>query len=258
MAFEVNQGQATSDVKFLARRGGYALFLTAKDAVLRLKSGNRQEPSFLRLKLADANEKLSVSGSDELPGKINYFIGKDPSKWRTNISTYAKVRYAAVYPGIDLVYYGNDGRLEYDFIVSPGADPGTIHLAFNGANPSIDEKGDLVLRIGHDEVRLEKPVVYQQTDAHPGRQFVDGRYRLTEDGNVTFRLGSYDKSRSLVIDPVLVYSTYLEGDSNDGSYRVFVDSSGSAYVTGGTESTRVPHYSRGLANKIRRYRPGLH
>src|SRR5579863_1902565 len=104
LAFEVNQGQANSDVQFLARRGGYALFLTATDAVLKLNAGKRQEPSFLRLKLADANEKLSVTGSDELPGKINYFIGKDPSQWHTNIPTYSKVRYAAVYPGVDLVY----------------------------------------------------------------------------------------------------------------------------------------------------------
>ena len=240
LAFEVNQGQTSSDVKFLARRGGYTVFLTATDAVLKLRTGERQEPSFLRLKLADANEKLSVSGSDELPGKINYFIGKDSSKWRTNIPTYSKVRYAAVYPGIDLVYYGNDGRLEYDFVVSPGADPGTIHLVFNGANPAIDNKGDLVLRIGHDVVRLEKPVVYQQTEAHAGRQFMEGRYRLTADGEVTFQIGSYDKSRSLIIDPVLVYSTYLQGNLSDGAYRAFVDSSGSAYVTGGTESLNFP------------------
>jgi Beta-propeller repeat/Abnormal spindle-like microcephaly-assoc'd, ASPM-SPD-2-Hydin len=245
LAFEVNQGQISSDVKFLARRGGYTVFLTATDAVLKLKTGERQEPSFIRLKLADANEKLSVIGSDELPGKINYFIGKDHSQWHTNIPTYSKVRYAAVYPGIDLVYYGNDGRLEYDFVVSPGADPGAIHLAFNGADPAIadsaiDNKGDLVLRMGHDEVRLEKPVVYQQTEAHAGRQFVEGRYRLTADGEVTFQLGGYDKSRSLIIDPVLVYSTFLQGNLSDGSYRVFVDSSGSAYVTGGTESLNFP------------------
>ena len=235
LAFEVNQGQTSSDVKFLARRGGSTLFLTATDAVLELNSGRRQERSFLRLKLAGANEKLSASGSDELPGKINYFIGKDSSKWRTNIPTYSKVRYAAIYPGIDLVYYGNDGRLEYDFVVSPGADPGTIHLVFNGANPAIDNNGDLVLRAGHDEVRLEKPVVYQQRDGHAGSQLVDARYRLTAGGEVTFQLGSYDKSRSLVIDPVLVYSTYLGGTSSDGAYRVFADASGNAYVTGGVD-----------------------
>ena len=246
LAFEVNQGQISSDVKFIARRGGYSLFLTATDAVLKLHTRERQEPSFLRLKLADANEKLSVSGSDELPGKINYFIGKDPSQWRTNIPTYSKVRYAAVYPGIDLVYYGNDGRLEYDFVVSPGADPSTIHLAFNGADPAtadptINDKGDLVLRLGHDEVRFEKPVVYQQTDKHVvSRHYVDGRYRLTADGKVTFQLGNYDKSKPLVIDPVLVYSTYLQGNLSDGAYRVFVDSSGSAYVSGGTESLNFP------------------
>ena len=240
LAFEVNQGQTSSDVKFLARRGGYALFLTKADAVLKLHTGKKLEPLVLQLKLADANEKLSVSGSDELPGKINYFIGKDPSKWRTNIPTYSKVRYATVYPGIDLVYYGNEGRLEYDFVVSPGADPGTIRVAFNGVHPAIDNKGDLVLRIGQDEVRLEKPVVYQPTNGRAGRQLVDGRYRLTADGEVTFQIGAYDKSRSLIIDPVLVYSTYLEGNSNDGSYRLFVDSTGSAYVTGGTESTSFP------------------
>src|SRR5579872_1850451 len=244
LAFEVNQGQTSADVKFLARRGGYALFLTATDAVLKLHTAETGGPSFLRLKLADANAKLSVSGSDELPGKINYFIGKDPSKWRTNIPTYSKVRYAAVYPGIDLVYYGNDGQLEYDFVVSPGADPDKIHLVFNGANPDIansriSDKGDLVLRVGHDEVRMEKPVVYQQ-DKRAGRQFIDARYRLTEDGKVTFQLGSYEKSKALIIDPVLVYSTYLEGSIDDGSYRVFVDSTGSAYITGGTVSSDFP------------------
>ena len=107
--------------------------------------------------------------------------------------------------------------------------------------PSIDDEGNLVLRVGHDEVRFEKPVVYQQTDGHAaGRHSVDGRYRLTADSKVTFQLGAYDKSRSLVIDPVLVYSTYLEGTSSDGAYRVFVDSSGSAYVTGGVEPVISP------------------
>jgi len=245
LAFEANQGQTSSDVKFLAHGRGYALFLTAADAILSLHAKGKQvgtASTFLRMRLEGANPKLSVSGADELPGKSNYFIGKDPAKWRTNIPTYSKLRYSAVYPGVDLVYYGDDGRLEYDFVVAPGADPNAIRLVFNGAVPVTDNQGNLVLRNGQDEVRFEKPVVYQEVDWHSARtrRYVDGRYRLAPDHRVTFQLGSYDKSKSLVIDPVLVYSTYLGGGSSDGAYQVFVDSSGNAYVTGGADSITFP------------------
>jgi hypothetical protein len=244
LAFEANEGQVNSDVKFLAHTRKYVLFLTSSEAILRPHVGAKRvgpEPSFLRMKLAGANAKLSVSGADELPGKTNYFIGKDPAKWHTNVPTYSKVHYSSVYPGVDLLYYGREGSLEYDFVVSPGADPGAICLGFEGAVPVIDEHGDLVLKVGQDELRLRKPVVYQEIGEHSGsRRYVDGQYRLTADGQATFQLGRYEKRRSLVIDPILTYSTFLGGSNSDGAYGIFVDAAGNAYVTGGTTSADFP------------------
>ena len=251
LAFEANQGQTDPDVKFFAHRGGYALYLTATDAVLSLHPSAKRagaNRAFLRMKLLDANAKVSVAGSDELPGKVNYFIGKDASKWRENIPTYSKVHYSLVYPGVDLVYYGHEGALEYDFVVSPGGDPGAIHMQFEGAVPVVDDRGDLILRTGQgDEVRFEKPVVYQEvvhqeTDQHgvDSRRYIEGRFRVTANHEVSFQIGSYDKRRSLVIDPVLTYSTYLGGSGSDGAYGLFVDSTGNAYITGGTTSDDFP------------------
>jgi Abnormal spindle-like microcephaly-assoc'd, ASPM-SPD-2-Hydin/Beta-propeller repeat len=246
LAFEANQGQTDSDVRFLAHRSGYALFLTARDAILTLRPGAKRagsDPALLRMKLSGASANPSVTGSDELPGKTNYFIGKDPTKWRTNIPTYSKVHYSSVYPGVDLVYYGHEGGLEYDFVVSPGGDPSAIRMAFEGAVPAIDGHGDLVLRMGEgDEVRFEKPMVYQETDGHTGgnRRYLEGRFRVTADHQVSFQLGSYDKRRSLVIDPVLTYSTYLGGSNSDGATGLFVDPAGNAYITGGTTSDDFP------------------
>ena len=256
LAFEANQGQTASDVKFLAHGGGYALFLTATDAILTLHRGAKRaglDPALLRMKLSGASGKSSVAGSDELPGKTNYFIGNDAAKWRTNIPTYSKVHYSSIYPGVDLVYYGHEGGLEYDFVVSPGGDPSAIRVAFEGALPAIDGQGDLVLRMGQgDEVRFEKPVVYQETDGHTGgsRRYLDGRFRIAADREVSFQLGSYDKRRPLVIDPVLIYSTYLGGSSSDGAYGLFVDSTGNAYVTGGADSSDFPTTSGAFQQKF--------
>ena len=209
--------------------------------------------------LAGANPKATVTGLDELPGKSNYFIGNDPAKWRTNVPTYAKVKYQNVYRGIDLVYYGNPQQLEYDFVVAPGADPKAISLdvaairsAADGGRraPGVDQKrridanGDLVIQAGEDEVRLHKPVVYQaavnQGADSSARHFVDGRYVLKGDNRVSFEVASYDPGKTLVIDPVLVYSTYLGGSSDDEGTGIAVDSSGNAYVTGVTQSTDFP------------------
>ncbi len=231
----------------------------------------------VRLKLVGANPKPKVVGVDELPGKSNYFIGNDPKKWRTNVPNYAKVRYQNVYPGVDLVYYGNQQQLEYDFVVVPGADPNAISLAVLAppvlsevAGASLPPKtpplqiaadGDLVIKAPSGEIRFHRPAVYQekesegqrttpheaqQTDA-PDRQpsignrhFLDGRYILTADNHVQFEIPGYDKSRALVIDPVLSYSTYLGGSSNDQGQGIAVDTSGNAYVTGVTVSTDFP------------------
>ena len=178
--FEANRGQTHEDVRFLARGAGYSLYLTAGEAVLVLTKPNpdatqaRATPVVVRMSLVGAAPKPLVSGLDELPGKANYLIGK-PAKWRTNVPTYAKVHYREVYPGIDLVYYGNQRQLEYDFVIAPGVDPKKIVLAFKGADKvQIDSRGDLVVRAAGGDIRQHKPIVYQEIDGI--RQDIAGGY----------------------------------------------------------------------------------
>jgi hypothetical protein len=204
----------------------------------------------LRLKLVGANPSPAFRAEGELPGKVNYFIGKDPTRWRTNISTFAKVRLQEVYPGIGLVYYGNDGQLEYDFIVAPGADAHQIALAFDGADEvAVDDAGELVLRIGEQQVRWRKPLVYQQVQG--ARHEVAGAYRLaaraTAQGSrtrrfVSFELAAYDTTQPLVIDPALIWGTFLGGSSVNGGYLGYMtlDRNNNAYVTGMTTATDFP------------------
>jgi beta-propeller repeat-containing protein len=237
--FESNQGQVDSQVRFLARGSGYSLFLTPTEAVLALKERGTAGPAVMRMKLAGANPSPHVTGHDELSGKTNYFVGADPAGWRTNIQNYARVQYRGVYPGIDLVYYGNQGQLEYDFVVAPGADPGRITMSFDGARDiRIDPSGDLILHVAGGDLRQHKPVVYQE--AQGVRQKVAGRYVMKGKRHVGFELGTYDGRRPLVIDPVLVYSTFLGGNANDSGNDVAVDAAGNAYVTGEATSTGFP------------------
>jgi len=278
LSFEANQGQVDSEVKFLSRGRGYTLFLTGTEAVLQLRisdfglrnanSANPQRearnprseirnpklsaPSAvqLRLRLLGANPQPEVRGLDELPGKSNYFIGNDPSKWRTNVPTYARVEYRDVYPGVSLVHYGNQQQLEYDFVVSPGADPGAIEFEAEGAERiEIDDAGDLVMHVPGGEVRQHKPIVYQQIAGHrldiPGRFVLrDPAFRTPHSHRVGFEVGAYDPSRPLVVDPVLVYSTYLGGSGDETEDfprpRVAADASGAVYMTGWTTSANFP------------------
>src|SRR5438552_1638880 len=243
--FEANQGQTHQDVRFLARGSGYSLYLTAGEAVLVLTKPNpdatraRGTPVVVRMSLVGAAPKPPVSGLDELPGKANYLIGKDPAKWRTNVPTYAKVHYRAVYPGIDLVYYGNQRQLEYDFVVAPGADPERIVLGFQGGERlEINAEGELVLHAGGGALRQQKPVIYQEINGVRTR--IEGRYVLKDAHRVGFQVAAYDQSRPLVIDPTLVYATYLGGSISDDGYGIAVDAAGSAYVTGLAGSTDFP------------------
>ena len=170
---------------------------------------------------------------------MNYFRGKDSSRWRTNVATYERVRYEGVYPGVDVVFYGRQGQLEYDFVVSAGADPAAIRLAFEGPAPlRQDEKGNLLLDVGGETLRLSRPVIYQETDG--SRRSVAGDFALGSTGEVGFRIGAYDASRPLVIDPVLSYSTYLGGSAYDSATGVAVDEAGDVYVTGTTCSLDFP------------------
>src|SRR5437879_1772617 len=174
LQFEQNQGQTGKDVRFLSRGPGYGLYLTGNEAVLAL---GKPTPLALRMRLVGAAIAPRVTGLDELPGKANYFVGNDPAKWRTNVPTYAKVRYEQVYPGIDLVYYGNQRQLEYDFVLAPGADPKSIVLRFKGADAlELDAAGDLVLHAAGTAIRQHKPIVYQEIDGI--RHEIDGAYVL--------------------------------------------------------------------------------
>jgi beta-propeller repeat-containing protein len=241
--FEVNRGQTDKDVRFLSRGPGYSLYLTANEAVLVLAKPDAKAQGSslaLRMGLVGAAREHAVSGLDAQPGKANYFIGKDPAKWRTNIPTFAKVHYRDVYPGIDLLYYGNQRQLEYDFVVAPGADPKKIVLDFKGADKvQIDAQGDLVLHTAGGDIRQHKPVIYQ--DIGGVRQEIVGRYVRQGASRVGFQVAAYDRSRPLVIDPiVLAYSTYLGGNGFDGAGGIAVDRDGNAYVTGSTNSINFP------------------
>src|SRR5229473_2064814 len=194
----------------------------------------------LRMKLRSANAAAKVTGTDELTGTNNYFIGNDPAKWRSNVPTYAKVKYEGIYSGIDLVYYGNQRQLEYDFIVAPGADPHRIQFDVGGAKRiRRDAYGDLVLKMkmGEGEIRWHKPIVYQEKDGR--RLLVAARYAITDTNRVGFEVAKYDASKQLYIDP-LIYSTYLGGNSLDRGFSIAADRAGNAYVTGETLSTDFP------------------
>jgi hypothetical protein len=191
------------------------------------------------MKLVGGNASAKIAGADELPGKSNYFIGNDPSQWRTNVSNYSKVEYRDVYPGIDLVYHGNQRQLEYDFVLAPGADPKRIELVFEGTRSlSLDKQGNLILATADGDLVQHKPAVYQEADGK--RTEVEGSYVLRGRNRAGFRVASYDAHQPLVIDPVLSYSTYLGGNGNDIGYGIAVDSAGNAYVTGVTSSTNFP------------------
>jgi Beta-propeller repeat len=230
LSFEVNKGQANSRAKFISRGRGYTFLLTEDGADLSLQN------TAVTMKLVNARH-AHMTGLDELPGKSNYFIGNDPAEWHVNIPTYARVKYDDVYPGIDLVYYGNQQQLEYDFLVSPGADPRAISLELKTETSKravrIDANGDLVIHTSSGNVRWLKPVVYQPSST-AARQPVSARFVLLAKNRVGFKLGTYDRTRPLVIDPVLSYSTYLGGSASEIATDIAVDSQGNAYVSGPT------------------------
>jgi hypothetical protein len=239
LSFEANVGQAAPQVDFISRGSGYTLFLTPREAVLALRTsrktgGGESAATVLRMKFAGSEVEPRAAGQDQLPGKVNYLIGKDRKQWRTEISTYAKVAYQNLYPGVDLVYYGNQRQLEYDFVVHPGIDPNIIALSFEGAERvKVDAQGELVLTASGGEIRQRKPVIYQEVDGV--RHEVAGGYKLGDNNTVGFQLADYDASKPLVIDPVLVYSTFLGGVNVDSGSDITVDAAGNAYVSGTTQ-----------------------
>jgi len=258
LRFEANRGQTDGRVKFLSRGSGSTVFLTSTEAVVVLtepvantKRGRsplarpdltkpqKVTRTAVRMRLVGASPAPRVTGLEELPGKANYFIGNNPTKWRTNVPMYAKVRYENVYRGIDLVYYGNQRQLEYDFVVAPGADPRVIRLAFEGADKlALDAHGNLVLHTAHGQVLQRAPVIYQEIDGTKREIF--GRYVVEGKKRVGFQIAAYDVNRPLIIDPVLMYSTYLGGSDAESAGGIAVDGSGNVYVTGTTRSADFP------------------
>ena len=257
LRFEPNQGQTDPQVSFLARGAGYGLFLTVEPGCPDLARSSadknkNQNATVVRMQLAGANPSAVATGTSQLPGKSNYFIGNDPAKWR-RVPQFARVRYQSVYPGVDLVYYGNQGQLEYDFEVAPGADPSQIALQFQGPErANLDSNGNLILASGGDEVRLQAPRIYQEFGSE--QRPVAGRFVLQQDGKVGFDLAAYDRRRALVIDPELTYSTWLGGSALEscsaillvasppsGCPAVAIDPSSNIYLAGSTTSADFRH-----------------
>ncbi len=214
----------------------------------------------VQMRLVGANSESRISGVNETSTKSNYFIGKDPSKWRMNVSNFAEVQYAAVYPGVDLIYYGNQRQLEYDFVVAPGADPREITLGFARANDGkesvslrIGVDGDLIVHLTAGDISFHKPVVYQifGNGSQETKQPVDGHYALKADGQVGFVVGPYDRSRELVIDPIVSFSSYLGGNNEDLATGIGLDKFEDVIIAGSTRSADFP-----VASAIESYHGG--
>lgn len=259
LGFEANWGQADPAVKFLARGAGYGILVTPSETVLTVarttapppreggtarKGRKMGETASVRMKLAGASGGAEILGVGLLPGKVNYFVGQDPSRWRTGIPTYRQVRVRGVYPGVDVVYYGTQRELEYDFVVAPGADPEAIRLAYEGVEEMrVEANGDLILRTKLGEIRQQSPVVYQEIGGK--RKPVQATHVRLGQKEIGFRVRGYDRAQPLTIDPRLSYSTLFGGSLAEGPLSIAVDSSGNAYITGFTISADFPMASPG-------------
>ncbi len=273
LSFETNNGQTDSSVNFISRGNGYALFLTATSAVMSLNKPqstnkqNRKSPkleniispktdelleesqmlkeseqtAILRMELVGANPNSKIFGLEKLTSKSNYFIGNNPSSWSIDVAQYAKVQYQEVYPGIDMLYYGNQHDLEYDLIVKKGASAKQIKLSFpTSTSLKLNEQGDLLIKLNDEQVCKHKPVAYQTINGT--KQIVEANYILEENNQVSFNLENYNINEPLVIDPVLTYSTYLGGSDSDRDrgFSIAVDNMGNTYLTGVTTSADFP------------------
>jgi hypothetical protein len=266
LAFTVNRGQSPSSIRFTAQGSGCGMAFSpagttfllsretaasvakraAKKSVVFENDPTRDRPEYesfaLKLAFVGANENPEIQGEDRLPWNNNYFIGNDPDQWRTDVPNYKKIRLREVYDGVDLVYYGNRKRVKYDFVVKPGEDPEKILLKYDfgeaGGALEVNEKGELVVKTPVGELIEEKPYCYQKIEGKEAA--VEVAYEVIEGGTYRFRVGEYDKSAELVIDPELVYSTYLGGIEEDYVDDIAADSEGCAYVTGITGSRDFP------------------
>jgi hypothetical protein len=272
LAFEQNVGQTDSQVQYMARANGYKLYLTSGDAVFSFASSspaaisrpkqlmeqrllgysrktkkvirrrvqqtsiNPSAVASLRMHIVHANASASVEVKDPLPGKVNYFIGRDSSKWHTDVEQFAQVSYKNIYPDIDLIYHGQHRQLEFDFVVKPKANPKSIAIGFGETQHlALDESGNLKLKSPLGDLTLHKPVAYQGENG--SRREVNAQFVLEANNQVRFEIGNYDRSRALVIDPSLSYATYIGGNGDDEAYGIAVDGAGNSYITGESSST---------------------
>jgi hypothetical protein len=277
LAFEANQGQIDPQVKYMARGSGYKLYLASSEAIFTVhKQGGDSEvrrmmmdriigpskvKSMLRrraqqnskgavaavhMHMLGANPEARLAAEEPQAGRVNYFIGRDPSQWHSDIPLFGQVSYRSLYPGIDLAFHGSGKQLEFDYLVSPGADAKAIALGFQGAQQmSTNDTGDLVLTTVAGPIEIHRPVAYQEKDGV--RQNVEAGYLVRHD-EVTFALGTYDHTRQLVIDPTVTYSTYFGGDFADYGLAIAVDTSGNEFVAGATDSDTIPGDSNGTDN----------
>ncbi|MFN7998688.1 MAG: SBBP repeat-containing protein [Bryobacteraceae bacterium] len=277
LSFEPNQGQAGSAIQFVTHGPGYGLYLTPGTVILDLGRQQTSRSSLaqaavdsIRMTLIGANTAAHPVPADRQSGVVSYFIGNDPKKWRSGLPTYGKVTYPQIYPGVDLVFYGNQRQLEYDLILAPGADPDRIAWQVDGARPSVDAAGNLDLNAPNGPAAFKKPLLYQMYGGQ--KKIVEGSFAVA--GNrISFQVGRYDRSKPLVVDPVLSYASYLGGSGTDHiglstgpgllqvgtSQAIAVDSAGSAYVTGYTYSLDFPTshpYRSSPPTKISGVRPG--
>jgi hypothetical protein len=252
--FEPNVGQEDDAVKFLSRGPSYSMFMTQDELVFGfLSHGSHpsasQAPSrissMIHMKFVGANPDSEIKGGRELPGRVNYFLGNDARRWKTDISTFREVNYSDIYSGIDLVFYGTGQKLEYDFVVKPGADPTEIRFALDGVDSVRIQDGALLLSTAGGSIAFKAPLIYQSSDH--GKREIAGSYSLEHSHaqddtktTVSFKLGPYDRNKPLIIDPILDYSTYLGGISGDWASGVAVDAAGEAYVVGTTSSPDFP------------------
>ena len=268
LRFEKNQGQSDPQVQYIAKGAGYTLFLTSTEAVFRLNPprsnplkarqvgrnrsrkigvGQVKPAPLVRMRLSGANSSPNIEAANMLPGTVNYLIGNDPKKWHTKVPTYGTVQFSGVYPGIDLVYYGNQRQLEYDFVVNPGGDPGNIAFEFEGAmDVALSSSGDLSLDSPAGKITARKPSLYQVVNGQ--RAAVEGAFVARQGRKFGVEVKNYDHTKPLVIDPVLVYSSYLSG-SGDGDLAmgVAVDSQGCAYITGYGNTVDFPTVGTSLS-----------
>jgi hypothetical protein len=281
LSFEANQGQMDPQVKFLSRGSAYSVSLTSGGMTLTLRPSSvvtprngyspssawasqgsrgrelapfgrdrnphaqtRPAPVSVKINLVGAASNPKVVGEQPLETKVNYFVGQDSSKWCTNVKTFARVRYQNVYPGIDLVYYGSNRQVEYDFVVAPGADPSKIQFSVNNVDSvTVDASGNLSLVKAGSNLLFQSPHIYQEIAGRKRR--IRGGYTVRDNKNVSFTVAGHDRTRTLVIDPVLVYSTFLGGSGDDEGYAIAVDSTGNSYITGITNSTDFPSATLG-------------